>query len=205
MQLVELDREPASAAFLVTGVPGCGKTTVSVELARRFPAAAHISSDLIGSMIVAGRVAPHTPHSDCLPPGAEDGGEADRQLLLHARNASLLCDSFFRAGFTPVVDDVVVRKLQLDHYLAHLRSRPLVLVVLVPRHDIVRARDAGRAPHKRGLAEQWLFLEEALHAELAGVGIWMDTSDQSPAQTVDTILAATRRAREDPASGQILW
>ena len=186
MKLVEIDDEPAAAAFLVTGVPAAGKTTVARELAGRFERSAHVPADLLGAMVLGGREPPR-------PPAAEDsaeGGEEDRQLLLRARNAALLCDSFFAAGFTPVVDDVVVRSLQLDHYLEHLRARPLVFVVLAPRREVVLARDARREPHKRGLAAEWEFLETALRAELPEVGLWIDSSDQEPAETVDAILAA---------------
>jgi hypothetical protein len=197
MQLVELDNEPAEVAFLITGVPGSGKTTVSRELARRFPRAAHISSDAIGAMILSGKVLPHPPYTEPMPLGAEDGGEADRQLLLRAHSAGLLCDSFFRAGFTPIVDDVVVRKLQLDYYLAHIQARPLLLVVLSPKRDVVFGHDSLRDSTKRGLAEEWWFLTETLQSELLEVGIWIDTSDQSPCETVDTILETSNAATGD--------
>jgi broad-specificity NMP kinase len=190
MQSVELDRRPAAIAFLVTGVPGSGKTTVSRELAQRFQQGAHICADALGAMTLAGRALPHPPHRRERAEAAADCKEADRQLLLRARNASLLCDSFFSAGFTPVVDDVVVRQLQLSFYLEHIRSRPLALIVLSPHRDIVLAHDAARAPHKRGLADEWLFLENTLHEELANTGIWLDTSEQSPAESVDEILQA---------------
>ncbi len=149
-------------------------------------------------MVSSGKVPPSPVRSgttpDAVTAGGEEGGEADRQLLLRARNASLLCDSFFNAGFTPVVDDVVVRRLQLEHYLEHLHSRPLVLVVLAPRRDVLLARDRAREPHKRGLAEEWLFLEDTLRDDLSHVGLWIDTSDQSPGETVEAILAASGRA-----------
>jgi hypothetical protein len=205
MQLVEVDQEHAPFAFLVTGVPGAGKTTVSRELAQRFPRAAHISTDVLGTMILSGRVPPRAPNSKSPLPGAEEGGEGDRQLLLRARNASLLGDSFFRASFTPVIDDVVVRKLQFDFYMQHLRSRPLVPVVLAPRREIIVARACQRATHKQGLVEEWLFLDDTLRSELADVGMWIDTSAQTPSQSADAILDELRAASAGPGADRICW
>ncbi len=190
MELVEIDREPASIAFLLTGVPGAGKTTVARELAGRFERAAHVPADAIGAMVLAGNTPPRPPEDEGGEAGSVEGGEQDRQLLLRARNAARLCDSFFAAGFTPVLDDVVVHRLQLDHYLEQIRSRPLMLVVLAPRPEVVLERDAARERHKRGLAPEWDFLEAALRTDLDGAGLWIDSSDLSPAETVDAILAA---------------
>jgi predicted ATPase len=186
----ELDQRQALIAFLITGVPGSGKTTVSRQLAQRFQQSAHICADALGAMTLTGMALPHPPHAPDHADQAVVCGEADRQLLLRARNASLLCDSFFNAGFTPVVDDVVVRQRQLDFYLEHIRSRPLVLIVLAPHRDVVIAQDATREPHKRGLARKWLFLEDVLREELSNRGIWIDTSEQSPEESVDAILQA---------------
>jgi predicted kinase len=205
MKLVEVDRKHAPLAFLVTGVPGVGKTTVSRELAQRFPRAAHIAADVLGAMVLSGHVPPRAPSGEHALPGTEEGGEGDRQLLLRARNASRLCDSFFRAGFTPIVDDVVVRKLQLDHYLRHVRARPLVPVILTAPREIVIAREPQRAAHKRGLVAEWLFLEDTLRGELADVGLWIDTSAQTPSQSADAILEAVRTGRRGLPADRVCW
>ena len=75
---------PALAAYLITGIPGAGKTTVSRLLAQRFPLAAHIEADRLQELIVSGS----------LWPDQEPREEAMRQLRLRARNAALLAESF---------------------------------------------------------------------------------------------------------------
>lgn len=44
-------------------------------------------------------------------PGGEPAAEAERQIQLNVRNPCLLARSFARAGFTPILDYVVVSKL----------------------------------------------------------------------------------------------
>src|SRR5437773_444844 len=123
-----------SAIYVVSGIPGAGKTTVSDLLARSFSRGVHIESDLLQRFIVSGG----------LWPDAEPRDEASNQLRLKARNASLLADSFFEAGFTPVIDDVVIGS-RLADYKQNLRSRPLLFVMLLPEAEVVRQRDAERS------------------------------------------------------------
>jgi hypothetical protein len=96
-----------------------------------------------------------------------------------------LADSFAEAGFVPVLDDVVVSVPVLDRYLAGLRSRPLLLVQLVPRLDVVRMRDSGR---DKSVFEMWRHLDAQLRGEMTGFGLWLDTSAMTVAETVREIL-----------------
>lgn len=131
---IELDARSAACAFLVTGVPGSGKTTVAQSLARRYPLAAHVDDDMLISMIVSGN------H----PPTNEDDREPNRQILLRARNAALLIDSFAAAGVVPVFDDVVVRRWHLDYYRELVATRPFHVVVLAPSLEVALRRDSHR-------------------------------------------------------------
>ena len=56
-----------------------------------------------------------------------------RQLRLRGRNVALLADSFFDAGFTPIVDDVVIAS-RLTELKADLRSRPLLGLTVIVGH-----------------------------------------------------------------------
>lgn len=171
-----VDTGPASDVFLVIGIPGSGKSSVSRGLACRFPLAAHIEGDHLQELIVAGGHLP-SPQEDL---------EADRQLLLRARNASVLARSFHAAGVVPVIDDVVVRRAHLEFYREQLKDLPLRLIVLAPSADVVARRVAER---DKVLADDWSFLDTAMRKELAGQGTWFDSSNLTLDETVDAVLA----------------
>ncbi|WP_240137480.1 AAA family ATPase [Streptomyces sp. MUM 178J] len=181
MEPTPVDTEPAAGAVLLTGIPGSGKSTVAAALAACFPKAAHIEVDRLQEMIVSGGRHP-TPEGD---------READRQILLRARNACLLADSFAAAGFLPVIDDVVVRRSHLAFYRRTLVTRPLHVIVLAPGPDTAWQRNLAR---DKTLTTNWAPLDAAAREELADEGAWIDNAPQSAAETVDAVLAATALA-----------
>ncbi|MES9510443.1 AAA family ATPase [Streptomyces sp. NPDC000609] len=178
LDLVPVDREPAAGAVLLTGIPGSGKSTVAAALAGRFRMAAHIAVDALQQMIVSGGQWPS--------PAAN--AEADRQIFLRARNACLLADSFVRAGFIPVLDDVVVRRSHLDFYRTTLAAVPLHIVILAPGPAEAWRRNQAR---EKALATDWSPLDEAMRSELGQQGIWIDNAAQSVEETVEAILSVT--------------
>lgn len=175
--------DPAASAagfghsvVLITGIQAAGKSTVAQALAERLPRSVLVRGDTFRRMVVNGR-------ADLTP---NPSGEALRQLQLRYRLAAEVTDAYFAAGFTVITQDVILGTY-LTEMIASIRSRPLLVVVLAPRPEAVTAREAGRG--KRAY-DRWTIgqLDGALRRETPRVGLWLDTSDQSPAETAAEIL-----------------
>jgi predicted kinase len=164
------------ALFVISGTQGAGKSTVARLLAERFQRGVWVSADALQRMIVAGG---RWPNAQAM------SGEAERQLHLRLKHACMLGLSFVDAGFTAVVDDIVIGS-RVEHLLAELAGRRFVFVMLTPRLDVVRQREAGRGTR---LWEQWEWLDDEIRTRTKRIGLWLDNSDQTPEQTVDAILA----------------
>lgn len=169
------------AVLVISGIPGAGKSTIAALVARRLARSVHLEAEVLQRFVVGGSIWPDgEPHE-----------EAMRQLRLRGRNVALLADSFFEGGFTPVVDDVVIGR-RLAHLRSDLRSRPLLFVLLVPRLEVVRARNRQR--RNKNVFEVWRHLDAVAREETPRVGLWLDTSDQKAEESAAEIL---RRAWHD--------
>ncbi|WP_207917053.1 AAA family ATPase [Micromonospora sp. KC723] len=165
------------AVVLITGVQAAGKSTVAQSLAERLPRSVHVRGDSFRRMIVAGR-AEMTP---------DPTDEALRQLRLRYHLAAQVSDAYFDAGFTVVTQDVILGDA-LARMTTLIRARPLLVVVLAPSTEAIAAREAGRGKTVYGT---WAIeqLDAVLRHQTPRIGLWLDTSRQTPAETVEEILA----------------
>lgn len=173
-----------ASVHLVTGIQAAGKSTVAQALAERLPGrTVHVHGDQFRRWIVGGR-AEMTPDA---------GPEAVRQLRLRHLLTARTCDTYADAGFGVVAQDVVLGD-ELPRMVTAIRSRPLHVVVLAPRASAVAAREARRGKRAYG---PWTVeaLDRSLRTETPRIGLWLDSSELTVAETVEEIVHRTEESR----------
>jgi cytidylate kinase len=164
-------------SLLITGISASGKSTVADLLSRRFDRGVHVKGDVFRRMVVAGRE----------EMTEQPTAEALRQLRLRYSLGAMTTDAYFAQGFSVVVQDVVIGQM-LREYVEMIRSRPLCVVVLTPDTAVVAAREAARnkTAYRVGF-DDIDTLDHALRRETPLIGLWLDTSEQTPEETVSEI------------------
>jgi len=180
----------ADGIWLVTGVQAAGKSTVADLLAREFDQAVHVRGGQFYRWAVRGWV----------QAGDVRAGEARRLLDLRYRLSAKVADEYCAAGFCAVVQDNIFGA-DVACWLRSVTGRPRHLVVLRPSAEVVRQRDAERRQATGKVAYRpGEFTVEDLDGYLGQtprIGLWLDTSSLTAAQTVKEILSREREAAVD--------
>jgi predicted kinase len=161
-----------------------GKSTIAQATAERLHNSVHLRGDLFRRMIINGQAA--------LDP--DMGEQAYTQLRLRYQIAANVADMYCQAGFTVVYQDVIVGPM-LGEVIALHQHWPLHVVVLCPDPSVVAQRDAtrGKVAYKGWQPDEF---DTILRTTTPNVGLWLDNSTLTVAETVDAIFAqvdATRR------------
>lgn len=174
--------------LIITGLMAAGKSSVAQAIAERLPNSVHVRGDIFRKMIINGR-AEMTP---------DPSAQALDQLTLRYRLACDTSAAYAGAGFNVIYQDVI-----LGAYLAEVCARLAPwspgVVVLRPSLDVVAQRDAARRKTTYGGDWTPAALAKALE-DTPRIGLWLDTSAMTVAQTADYILNSGDRTRQTCAA-----
>ena len=167
---------------MITGAMAAGKSTVADLLAIRLPKSVHIHGDVFRRMVVNGR-------ADMTPNPSPD---AIAQLNLRYDLAAMTADRFAEEGYDVIVQDVILGK-DLADFVKRIETPERYLVVLSPRVSALEWREEQRS--KTGYVHlSPAGLDDVLRRETAQIGYWLDSSTQTPDETVQDILDNLQRA-----------
>lgn len=169
--------------FVITGAMAAGKSTVAELLASRLERSVHVRGDLFRRMIINGR--------EEMTPDPTPAARA--QLNLRYSMAAGCADRFALAGFDAIVQDVILGP-NLRAFIERIQAPERFLVVLSPSVSVLEWREEQR--QKTGYVHfSPGAMDRTLRRETERIGYWLDSSAQTPDETVDDILAHLERAR----------
>jgi hypothetical protein len=180
----------ADGVWLVVGIQASGKSTVADLLARQFERGIHVRGGQFYRWAVGGWTHPWD----------DDQVEARRLLDLRYHLSATVATEYCRAGFTTVVQDNIFGE-DVRTWLRSVPVRPRHLVVLRPsvavvlERDEVRQRHHGKVAYRSGETDPNQL--DTLLASTPRIGLWLDTSRQTPNETVQSILDQRSEAAVD--------
>ncbi|AKU19110.1 hypothetical protein VV02_19275 [Luteipulveratus mongoliensis] len=176
--------------FVISGIQAAGKTTVGLSLAKTLTKAVFIDGDTIGNLVVSGQE-PMT-----LPPTQE----AVEQLLFRYVGALVVADTYRTAGFDAVIADSIFGEYFAD-FLELAEPETIQFVMLNPSKDTVRLREMERGTD--GYREDGVTIDnlwDTVEFSTKRVGLWLDNSHMTVAETVLEILKRQEEATVAPGA-----
>ncbi|MCT8975299.1 AAA family ATPase [Clostridium sp. CX1] len=170
------------AIYVITGVMAAGKSTVAEALSKKLEKCVHLHGDVFRKMIVSGREEMSDNPSE----------EALNQLNIRYRITANVAKEYYDNGFTVVVQDNYLGD-KLTYFTELLRNYQVYVIVLCPSIKTIEQREKNRG--KKGYIG---FTVDSLYGSFMEstprIGLWLDTSNMSPEETVNEII---RRADKE--------
>lgn len=172
----------AGRVIVITGAMAAGKSTVAELLAQRLPQSVHIRGDAFRRMVVNGR-------ADMT---LEATAAAVEQLQLRYDLAAHTANRYAEHGFDAIVQDMILGP-DLEAFVNRITANERFLVVLSPSVSALEWRERQREKASQMYMSVGA-MDNTLRNETTRIGYWLDSSTQTPDETVDDILANLERA-----------
>ena len=124
----------AAPIFIISGVPGSGKTTLSRTLMQRFSRGVHLPVDEFRELVVSGISHPIPKWTD----------ETARQFALARASATDVARRYAQAGFAVAIDDVILHEQAILDMLAALDGLAVHRIILRPPVEKALERNRTR-------------------------------------------------------------
>ena len=162
--------------YIITGIMASGKSTIAQMLAEHFDKGVHVHGDIFRKMIVNGNI-------DMTPDYSQSALE---QLMLRYKMAAKVADMYYKAGFSVVVQDTYLGG-EVHSFLQAFESKPVYFITLSPKIDAIIEREKKR--NKTGYITWGVEpLYEVLINENPKIGLWIDSTDMTPEETLSEII-----------------
>ena len=168
---------------LISGPPGCGKTTVSNLVARRFPKCTLIPVDQLREMMVTGIFEPGADLT-----GVED--EFHNQFQMARSTAIHMAELYSKNQVDVIIDDVSFPHMFAEHYRPLTTHPNFRRILLLPRLDAQLERIKTRGGRwDEALVNYIPGMYEYLEPMPKDGWTVLDSSDWTVDRTVDEIIA----------------